>query len=163
MLWGVKFRAAKLIELLIEKRSSISVAESCTGGLVGSLLAGVTGASAAFEGGFITYTVSAKRDILKIDADLLEKFGAVSRECALAMAEAARTLTNSTIALSVTGLAGPSGDGSANTIGTVWTAAVSAGMPSIACLNRFSGGRSLIRNRAAAAVIELALELVKNL
>jgi PncC family amidohydrolase len=163
MLLGIKFRTAKLIELLIERRLSISVAESCTGGLVGSLFAGVPGASAVFHGGFITYTVAAKREILRIDAELLEKFGAVSRECALAMAEAARTLTNSAIALSVTGLAGPSGDGSANTIGTVWTAAAGAGSPAIACLHRFSGGRSLIRNKAAAAVIELALELVKKL
>jgi PncC family amidohydrolase len=163
MLLSVKFQAAKLVKLLTEKHLSVAVAESCTGGLVGSLLAGVPGASAVFHGGFITYTVTAKREILKIDANLLEKFGAVSRECACAMAEAARALTDSAIALSVTGLAGPSGDGSANSIGTVWTAAAGAGTPALVRIHQFSGGRNLIREKAAAASIELGLELVKKL
>jgi PncC family amidohydrolase len=163
MLPGVKLSAEKVVRLLIEKRLSVAVAESCTGGLVGSLLAGVPGASAVFYGGFITYTVPAKREILKIDAELLEEFGAVSRECAISMAEAARALTDSAIALSITGLAGPSGDGSANRIGTVWVAGVRAGTPALARVYRFSGGRNSIRKKAAAAAIELGLELVKNL
>ncbi|MDR0663697.1 MAG: CinA family protein [Spirochaetaceae bacterium] len=159
----VKFLAAKLVKLLIEKRLTVAVAESCTGGLVGSLIAGVPGASAVFHGGYITYTVSAKREMLKIDADLLEKFGAVSGECACAMAEAARALTDSGIAVAITGLAGPSGDGSANKIGTVWVAGVHSGHPALARAYRFSGGRNSVRRKAAAAAIELGLELVKNL
>jgi PncC family amidohydrolase len=163
MLSTIGHSARRLVKLLAEKHLSVSVAESCTGGLLGSLLARVPGASAVFYGGFITYTVLVKQKVLGVGADLLEKYGAVSRECACAMAESARARIGASIALSVTGLAGPSGDGSENPIGTVWIAGVCTGVPVFARVHNFSGGRNSIRRKAASAAIDLGLELVNKL
>ena len=160
---SVEDNAVKLIELLAEKRLRVAVAESCTGGLVGSLLAGVPGASNVFLGGFTTYTVDAKQKMLGIDAALLERYGAVSMECASAMAASARERAEADLALSVTGLAGPLGDGSLNPVGTVWIGAASRGAQPFAQIHHFTGSRSEIRAKAAAAVLRLGLRTVRRI
>jgi PncC family amidohydrolase len=101
--------------------------------------------------------------MLGIDSGLLNKYHAVSRECACAMAESARARANSTIALSITGLAGPKGDDSGIPVGTVWVAGAYSGIPTYARLHRFTGGRNRIRAKAAAAALQLGLELARNL
>jgi PncC family amidohydrolase len=163
MLQTAEGMAARFIKLLTEKHFSVALAESCTAGLVGSLLARVPGASAVFWGDFVTYTLEAKRQMLGIDAGLLEKCHAVSRECACAMAESARSRSNSTIGLSITGLAGPQGDGSPVRVGTVWIAGAYSGVPTYARLHRFTGGRNRVRAKAAAAALQFGLELLNNL
>lgn len=159
--WKAERLAGRLIGALTEKRVSVATAESCTGGLLGSLLVRVPGASAVFWGGFVTYTLDAKQRTLGIDALLLEKHGAVSRECACAMAEAARRLANTDTALAVTGLAGPDGDGSANPVGTVWIAGACRGRHTLAVTGCFTGRRNEVRMKAAAAAITLGLELAE--
>jgi PncC family amidohydrolase len=150
--------AKELIRVMTENQLSIAVAESCTGGLLGNLLVRVPGASAAFWGGFVTYSLDAKQKMLGIDPRLLEEYGAVSRECARAMAESARRLAGTDTALAVTGLAGPDGDGSANPVGTVWVAGAYPQGTHVEVAYRFTGKRNGIRVRAASAAIGLGLE-----
>ncbi|MDR0409817.1 MAG: nicotinamide-nucleotide amidohydrolase family protein [Spirochaetaceae bacterium] len=163
MLQIAETMAGRLIKLLAENRFSIALAESCTAGLVGGLLARSPGASAVFWGAFVTYTIEAKQKMLGINAEMLEKYHAASRECACAMAESARSRANSTIALSVTGIAGPQGDGSDIPVGTVWIAGAYSGVPTRARLCRFTGGRNKIRAKAVAAALKFGLELTHNL
>jgi PncC family amidohydrolase len=153
--------AGQLIRMLTENRLSIAVAESCTGGLLGNLLVRVPGASAAFWGGFVTYSMDAKQKMLGIDSRLLEDYGAVSRECARAMAESARRYAGTDAALAVTGLAGPDGDGSDNPVGTVWVAGVFPGGSALEAVHHFTDKRNAVRARAAAAAIGLGLELAE--
>lgn len=159
---SIELDAVRLIKLLAEKQLRLAVAESCTGGLVGSLLSGVPGASDVFWGGFITYTVAAKQKMLGIDAALLERYGAVSMECASAMAASVREHADADLALSVTGLAGPLGDGSLNPVGTVWIGSSRRGAPPFAQVQHFTGSRNEVREKAAAAAIRLGIELVKH-
>ena len=110
----------KLIHLLIEKGLKISTAESCTGGLLSALLTDVSGASEVLEECIVTYSNEVKERELGVKHETLEKHGAVSRETAEAMAIGARGIFGTDYAVSVTGLAGPEGDGSDTPVGTVF-------------------------------------------
>jgi PncC family amidohydrolase len=141
-------------------------AESCTAGFVAASLANVPGASSALWGGYVTYTLEAKELMLGIAKDLLDKFGAVSRETACAMAQAALEKSNADIAVSVTGLAGPEGDGSANPVGTVWIGLCRRdGIPH-AALHHFNASagsgdsRAIIREAARRAALQAVNKLL---
>ena len=97
----------KLAKILIEKNLVISTAESCTGGLVSSMLTDISGSSAYTKLNFVTYSNEAKHKILGVSSETLEIFGAVSEECAKEMAEGLMNKTNCDIALCTTGIAGP--------------------------------------------------------
>lgn len=99
--------ARALLEKACAKDLSLTTAESCTGGLLASMLTDVEGASHAFERGFVVYTNEAKAELLGIPLDLIEREGAVSETVAIAMAEGALKAARADIALSVTGFAGP--------------------------------------------------------
>jgi PncC family amidohydrolase len=137
----------------------MAAAESCTAGLVADLIAQVPGASRFFWGSFVTYTVDAKVKLLGIDEDLIRRYGAVSRETACAMAASALARSGAGAAVSVTGIAGPDGDGSPQPVGTVWIGAALAGQAPEAKVFHFSGTRNEIR--AAAAREALACLLAK--
>jgi PncC family amidohydrolase len=146
--------ARGLGESLRSGRLTVSVAESCTGGLVGSLITGQPGSSAYFAGGVIAYSDQAKRDELGVPAALLMRAGAVSREVAEAMAEGVRTRFGSSLAASVTGIAGPGSDGSSKPVGLTYVAVASArGVH--AHEFHFAGDRASNRREAAAAVLRL--------
>jgi nicotinamide-nucleotide amidase len=106
--------------LLLEKRQTLALAESCTGGLIAHRITRVAGSSAYFLGGAVSYANQEKIRALGVDPEILEKFGAVSRETALAMSRGIRERTGASIALSVTGVAGPSGGSPQKPVGTVW-------------------------------------------
>lgn len=95
--------------LMIMKRATIAVAESCTGGLLADRLTDVPGSSAYFERGVVAYSNQAKREILKVHKRILDRFGAVSQETAVAMAEGVRKISGTDLGLSTTGIAGPTG------------------------------------------------------
>ena len=97
----------------------ISSAESCTGGLIGSALTSISGSSAVYDRGYITYSNESKSDLLNIDIKLIEKYGAVSKEIAILMAEGALKLSNANLTVSVTGVAGPGGGTKINSVGRV--------------------------------------------
>ena len=103
--------AREVLEAACAKELSLTTAESCTGGMLASLLTDVEGVSSAFERGFVVYSVDAKCELLGLARDLVERCGAVSREVAVAMAEGALAASHADIALSITGFAGPGGPG----------------------------------------------------
>jgi PncC family amidohydrolase len=148
-----------LIETLAAKNLSLAAAESCTAGLVADLIARVPGASRVFWGSFVTYSVDAKVKLLGVDGEIIRRHGAVSRETAEAMASGALEKSGTHIAVSVTGLAGPDGDGSGQPVGTVWIGIARRAMPVEALVRHYDGDRSVIRNAAAADVI---VELLKR-
>jgi PncC family amidohydrolase len=133
----------------------IVTAESCTAGLAADLLASVPGASRVFWGGFICYTPEAKMLMLGIEEALLEKHGLVSRETAMAMASGALERSGADVAVSVTGLAGPDGDGSGVPVGTVWIGAARRDRECTAQAYHYSGSRQAIRVAAAREAIEV--------
>jgi PncC family amidohydrolase len=148
--------AGELVRRLEGLGKKAAAAESCTAGLAADLIARIPGASGVFWGSFVTYSIDAKVRMLGVDRALIEKFGAVSRETALAMAEGALEKSGAGYAVSVTGLAGPGGDGSGLPVGTVWIATASAEGESRASVFTFPGGRNEVRRAAAQkAVAEL--------
>ena len=108
--------------LLIEKKMTLAVAESCTGGLISNRLTNVAGSSAFFERGIVTYSNAAKIKLLDVPADGIEKYGAVSEETARLMAEGIRKIAGTDLGLSATGIAGPTGGSVDKPVGTVYLA-----------------------------------------
>jgi len=106
--------AAAVLEAAERAGLSVAAAESCTGGHIASLLTGAEGLSHVFEAGFVAYSDKAKSDVLGVPADQVERFGAVSREVALAMAEGALKGSRSTIAVAVSGFTGGAPPGEEN-------------------------------------------------
>ena len=139
------------------KGKTLVTAESCTGGGIGAALTAVSGSSAVYKGGIISYTNEAKNALLDVDAELLETKGAVSAPVAEAMAIGARQRLNADIAVSVTGLAGPGGDEYGNPVGTVYIGYCDETRTEVRHF-LFFGGRDTIRNQATRAALELILE-----
>jgi nicotinamide-nucleotide amidase len=139
----------------------ISVAESCTGGLVAAALTEIPGSSEIFESGFVTYSNDAKLDMLKVSSDVLETFGAVSIATAWAMAQGALELSGADVAVAITGVAGPGGGTEKKPVGTVvFARAEKGGDPGNVVADRKDFGdlgRGGIRLQAALCALELLL------
>ena len=134
---------------------TLATAESLTGGGIGAALTKVSGSSAVYKGGIISYTNAVKHKLLEVPMELLDRYGAVSEPVARAMAEGARKALEADIAVSVTGLAGPSGDAYGNPVGTVFIGYSDCTHAVVKhCL--FSGDRESVRNQT----IETALNLI---
>jgi len=151
--------ARQLAAQLIKQKLTLALAESCTAGLIADLLARQSGVSAALWGSFVCYTPDAKQRMLGIERDFLERYGLVSAETACEMALRARGLSGASIAAAVTGIAGPSGDGSGVPVGTVWIAAAWGNNCREKKLH-FEGTRATVRMQAAAAVLEELFNMV---
>jgi nicotinamide-nucleotide amidase len=148
-----------LAENLQASGRRVVTAESCTGGLIASALTSEPGSSNWFVGGFVTYTLEAKTSMLDIAPDTLREHGAVSELVAKLMAEQALEKSPADIAVAVTGLAGPEGDGSATRVGTVWIGfATRSPWGIIAELHQFSGTRTEVRDKAVAAALQGLLD-----
>ena len=109
-----------LIKLLIKRKVKISVAESCTGGLLASAITSISGASKIFNLGLITYSNQAKIKILKVNKDIIKRFGAVSYECCYAMVNNLSRISKTYINVSITGIAGPRGGTKKKPVGLVY-------------------------------------------
>jgi PncC family amidohydrolase len=155
---GAVSDAEKLIRTASEKGLRVVLAESCTAGLAASLIAEVSGASRVLWGSYVTYTPEAKQAMVGLESAVLEKHGAVSRETALAMAEGALRGSGADIAASVTGLAGPGGDGSAVPVGTVWIGLACRGGESRVSVFRYRCSRNGVRRRAARDALKVLME-----
>ena len=138
------------------KGKTLVTAESCTGGGIGAALTAVPGSSEVYKGGIICYTNWVKENILLVPGIMLEKYGAVSKPVAEAMARGVRNVLNADVAVSVTGLAGPGGDSFGNPVGTVF---IGYSDPSTSRVLEchFIGDRDSVRSQA----VEAALNLVK--
>ncbi len=155
------FLVEELKTILDREKLKLSTAESCTGGLLGAILTSIPGSSTFFEGSLVTYSNYQKINILKVKEEILKEFGAVSEECAYEMAKNLKKLTNSDIAISVTGIAGPEGGTPDKPVGTVFSTIIIKDMEKTFKFN-FSGHRNLIRVMTVQAVLENLLELLKK-
>jgi PncC family amidohydrolase len=140
--------------LLRERGATLSVAESCTGGMVGERITSVAGSSDYFAGGFVTYTDRMKTDLLGVDPELIAQHTAVSKEVARAMAEGARARTGSTFAVSITGEAGPESSTGAP-VGTIFVGFAGPDAPPEALRFAMPGDRPRIRGFATQAALDV--------
>ncbi|MBW2646018.1 MAG: CinA family protein [Deltaproteobacteria bacterium] len=134
----------EVAHILLSQKLTIAVAESCTGGLIASRLTNISGSSAFFERGAVTYSNLSKTEMLGVPKEVIETYGAVSEQTAKAMAEGIRTRSRTDLGLSVTGIAGPTGGTPGKPVGTVFIALASD--KGTECQQHFfQGDRSAIR------------------
>ncbi len=151
----------KVIRTLIKKRQTVSVAESCTGGLIAERLTSVPGASKVFGFGAVVYSGEAKRKLLKINPALIKTYGEVSEEVTFAMAKAIKKISKSDYAMAVTGIAGPSGGTFLKPIGTVCFSLLSPRRQLIKKL-LIRGRRNEIRDQASTVILNALLDDLKR-
>jgi PncC family amidohydrolase len=151
-----------LVAFLTERSLVLAAAESCTAGLVADKIARVPGASKVFWGSFVCYTPQAKIKMLGIESEILDRYGLVSAETAVAMAVGALEKSGADLVLSVTGLAGPEGDGSDVPVGTVWIGTARKNGPETARGFHFTGSRNELRNKAALEAVNQILKQLQE-
>ena len=153
--------AVQLKEKACAAHLTVATAESCTGGLIAGAITAVPGSSECFYGGVVSYDNSVKQNVLGVPAEVLHTVGAVSAECAKAMAEGVRRLTGTDLAVSVTGIAGPDGGSAQKPVGTVWFGLASA-HGTHAEMRRFDGDRAAVRAQTVVHALELLLDAVNG-
>lgn len=146
---------------LADKGWTLATAESCTGGLVSSLLTDVPGSSAWFNGGVVAYANAAKRNILGVPQTILDTKGAVSREAVLAMARGAAGIFGAAVGMATSGIAGPDGGSPQKPVGTVWMAWDGPFGVEVT-RHHFNGQRGQIKAQAARMALETLLDLVRG-
>ena len=150
----------KLGKLLRERGWTIAVAETTTGGLISARIVSVPGSSAYYERGVIAYSALSKREMLGIDEEVMDTYGAVSAEAACAMAKGVRKVSGADLGLAETGIAGPIRGRSPKPIGTAYVAV--AGAEGVVCREfQFDGDRDAIRNAIADAALQMVIEAVR--
>ena len=149
----------RVIEKLRERGLLLATAESCTGGLCAKRLTDVAGASQVFCGGVVSYTNDVKMRLLGVKEETLAQFGAVSGETAREMAEGVRQATGADVAVSVTGVAGPSSDEMGNVVGTVFIA-FSSDQETVSEKLQLSGDREKIREQSVNAMLWLVMRKI---
>lgn len=154
--------AEAVIAQLQQQGSTLTTAESCTGGLVAATITEVPGASSVFEAGFVTYSNTMKAELLGVSEDTLEQFGAVSEEVVVAMATGAITRSKADIGIAVSGIAGPDGGTDSKPVGTVWIAWGRAGEMQTKCL-QFSGSRRWFQSMVSATTLDLTRRLLAGI
>lgn len=148
-------RSSEVIRRLRGK--TLVTAESCTGGGIGEALTAVSGSSAVYKGGIISYCNEVKHRVLGVEQQLLDTLGAVSGPVAEQMAAGARHVLDADIAVSVTGLAGPGGDEYGNPVGTVFIGYCDENQ-TLSREYHFPGDREQVRSQAVEAALELILQ-----
>lgn len=152
--------AARVGEALKSRHLWLATAESCTGGWVGEAITSVSGSSAWYDRGFITYTNEAKRDMLGVSTTTLADFGAVSEPCVREMAAGAVAHSRANVAVAISGIAGPTGGSPDKPVGLVWFAWALPGneVRSEQCL--FPGSRQAVRMQAVNHALSRLLDLL---
>ena len=150
----------QIINLLKRKKLKISVAESCTGGMLSNTITSVSGASKVFTMGLVTYSNQAKTSILKVPKKIIQKHGAVSIQCCLSMVNNLGKISKSKVCVSITGIAGPSGGTKQKPVGLVYVG-VKNGKKVIVSKSQFKNkGRSSIQKAAVKKSLELLLKTI---
>ena len=158
----MKKLSQKLVKLLRKKRLKISFAESCTGGLLSSTITSVSGSSKVFTMGLVTYSNQSKNNALKVPKQIIKRYGAVSIQCCLSMVNNLKKITKSNIALSITGIAGPSGGSRQKPVGLVFIGLKKSNKVKV---NRYlfkNKGRSYIQKATVRKSLELILNILNN-
>jgi nicotinamide-nucleotide amidase len=152
--------AEQLLEVCKKKHLTVATAESCTGGLVAAAISAISGSSAVLDRGYVTYSNQAKEQMLAVSPTTLEAYGAVSRECAEEMAKGALSHAQVDLAVSTTGVAGPTGGTPEKPVGLVHFAAAARGGHLIAHEGRFGDvGRSQVRRLSLLQALAMLNEL----
>jgi PncC family amidohydrolase len=150
-----------LVKILTKKKLKISFVESCTGGLLASTITSISGASKVFNLGLVTYSNQTKINILKVNRNIINKYGAVSHECCLAMVKNLSKISNANINVSVTGIAGPKGGSKQKPIGLVYIGIKKGKKIQInKCLFK-SKTRSSIQRATVRKALDLILRITK--
>jgi len=148
----------KIVKLLKKKKLKISVAESCTGGMLSSAITSVGGSSKVFTMGLVTYSNQSKNRLLKVPKQIIKKHGAVSVQCCFSMVNNLSKISKSNVGVSITGIAGPSGGTKQKPVGLVYIGVKRANKVKI---NRFLF-KNKSRSNVQRAAVKKALELVLN-
>jgi nicotinamide-nucleotide amidase len=153
--------AAFVGRMLRDRRLSLAIAESCTGGMVGSMITDVPGSSDFLLLDAVTYSNASKTKVLGVSSEILRAYGAVSAECAAAMADGARRAVDADVAVSITGIAGPGGGSDEKPVGTVWIGLARRDRSSVAEHHRLAyGDRGRIRRAAAFLALRTVVRAV---
>jgi nicotinamide-nucleotide amidase len=151
--------AETVLDLCRRRGWKLATAESCTGGMIAASLTDIAGSSDVVERGFVTYSNEAKTDLLGVPAALITQYGAVSEPVARAMVEGALARAPVELAVSVTGVAGPSGGSAEKPVGLVHFGAARKGRPVVTQHSLFTGDRDSVRAQATRRALELMIEL----
>lgn len=151
----------RLGKLLLEQELMLVTAESCTGGGLAEIITRIPGSSNWLERGFVTYSNSAKQELLGVSHETLETYGAVSEETAIAMAEGALDNSHGDISVAITGIAGPDGGSEDKPVGTVCFAWSQQGMETHATRTVFKGNRLQIREQACMMALQGLIDMVE--
>jgi nicotinamide-nucleotide amidase len=150
--------AGEVAALLADKKITVAVAESCTGGALCQALTDIPGSSAWFDRGFITYSNQAKVEMLGVSSALLEQYGAVSFEAARAMVDGVHGQSNAKLAIAITGIAGPDGGTAQKPVGTVFFGIGQKDQAVKIDKRRFKGERDEVRARSVEFVLKALLK-----
>ena len=150
-----------LVNKLIRKKLTISVAESCTGGLLSSSITSVSGSSKIFKLGLVTYSNQSKIEILNVSKSTIRKYGAVSEQVCLAMVKNLNKINKNTMSISITGIAGPSGGTKKKPVGLVYIGIKKGNISKIKKCMFKNKGRDYIRNAAVNKSLKLILNFLK--
>ncbi len=151
----ILLQGSQFLQTCRSKKLMLATAESCTGGLIASLITAIEGSSDVFDRGFVTYSNDAKTDCLGVPISLINKFGAVSKQVAKAMADGALANSGAHLSLSVTGIAGPGGGTQEKPVGLVCIASALIRSDTIVEKHIFSGDRDAVRNKTVAQAITI--------
>ena len=157
----MKLSSSKIVKLLIKKKLKISFAESCTGGKLSSCITSISGSSKIFNMGFVTYSNSSKINILKVSKKIIRKYGAVSEECCLSMLRNLSRITKSNISLSITGIAGPTGEEKNKPVGLVFIGIKKGNKTKVNKYLLKNKGRSYIQETAVKKSLKLILSFLE--
>lgn len=153
---------ASVGELLLTRGLSVVAAESCTGGWIAKVLTDVPGSSNWFECGVVAYSYEAKEALLGVQSQTLERAGAVSQETVVEMVSGAMARYGASVAVAVTGVAGPGGGTSGKPVGTVWIGWKRRGGYAHAELFHFDGDREAVRRQTVAAALDGVRRILTN-
>jgi nicotinamide-nucleotide amidase len=145
--------------LLAQRNLTLAVAESCTGGLVGHMITNVPGSSAYFLGGVLAYSNQTKENLLGVNNGTIEKYGAVSQETVLEMADGVRKHVQANIGLSVSGIAGPEGGTPEKPVGLVWIGLSTLDFAKAQSFN-FPGNRSEVKQQSAEQALQILYQFL---
>ena len=151
----------KIILLIKRKKMKISIAESCTGGMLSSAITSVSGSSKVFTMGLVTYSNQAKTSILKIPKQIIKKNGAVSVQCCLAMVNNLGKISKSKACISITGIAGPKGGSKQKPVGLVYIGIKNGKKVIVNKCNFKNNGRTFIQKQTVKKALNLIANLIK--